>query len=264
MLNESTSATSRQWTPPPHRFRSALHALADSLIAVVVSPACAACSAPLARPTHGAVCAQSWSAVLPFTPPFCHHCGDPLPSWRVISLEAATCARCRRRRSHISSMRAVGMHSGALRTIVHALKYGGRPSVARPLARLMAASAPALLDGVDLVVPVPPHRSRHRARGFNQAEELARHLETGCVVKALRRTRPTPSQTDLPEAQRHANVRGAFALRAGRTVTDCCVLLVDDVCTTGATLEACAAVLAEAGAREVRALTAARVVSRPR
>jgi ComF family protein len=161
-------------------------------------------------------------------------------------------------------MRAVGLHDGALRSVVHALKYGRRPSVAKPLAGLMAASAPELLHGVDRIVPVPLHQGRHRARGFNQAEELARHLEPACMMKALRRTRATPSQTDLPEAQRHANVRGAFALRRGGTVAGLCVLLVDDVCTTGATLEACARVLTEAGAREVRALTAARVVSRLR
>jgi len=79
---------------------------------------------------------------------------------------------------------------------------------------------------------------------------------------ALRRVRATPSQTDLPAARRHANVRNAFALRRGADVTGCVVVLVDDVSTTGATLGACARVLLEGGAREVRALTAARVVSR--
>lgn len=161
-------------------------------------------------------------------------------------------------------MRAVGSHDGTLRSVVHALKYGRRSSVAQPLARLMAASAPELLQGVDRIVPVPLHRARHRARGFNQAEELARHLGPASMMKALRRTRATPSQTDLPEAQRHANVKGAFAVRRGGTVAGLCVLLVDDVCTTGATLEACARVLREAGAREVRALTAARVASKQR
>jgi ComF family protein len=153
------------------------------------------------------------------------------------------------------------MYDGPLREILHALKYGNRPSLAQPLARLMVAGAGDLLAGVDLVVPVPLHRQRRRARGFNQAEELARHLGLGWK-DVLRRTRATPSQTDLPAAQRHANVRDAFALRRGRAVDGLTVLLVDDVSTTGATLEACAGVLRQAGAREVRALTAARVVSR--
>jgi predicted amidophosphoribosyltransferase len=77
----------------------------------------------------------------------------------------------------------------------------------------------------------------------------------------LRRVRPTPSQTDLPAAERHANVRDAFAVRRTARLDNCVVVLVDDVSTTGATLEACARVLREAGAREVRALTVARVVS---
>ena len=124
----------------------------------------------------------------------------------------------------------------------------------------MAAAAVDLLTGVDLVVPVPLHRRRRRARGFNQAEELARHLGPRCRA-VLVRTRATPSQTDLPAAQRHANVRAAFALRRRADVAGLTVLLVDDVSTTGATLEACARVLRLAGAREVRALTAARVVS---
>jgi ComF family protein len=125
----------------------------------------------------------------------------------------------------------------------------------------MIASAGDLVSGVDLVVPVPLHRRRRRARGFNQAEELARHL--GLEWKnVLRRTRATSSQTDLPAARRHANVRNAFSLKRGHAVDGLTVLLVDDVSTTGATLNACAVALRRAGARDVRALTAARVVSR--
>ena len=113
------------------------------------------------------------------------------------------------------------------------------------------------------MVPVPLHRTRQRTRGFNQAAEIARRLPLP-VAHALERVRATRSQTDLPAAQRHANVRGAFVLTARVDVRGAIVVLVDDVSTTGATLEACARVLTAAGAREVRALTVARVVSRPR
>jgi ComF family protein len=145
---------------------------------------------------------------------------------------------------------------------VHALKYGGRRSLAVPLAERMRVSCRDSLAASDVVVPVPLHRRRQRARGFNQAEELARRLGPP-VCLALKRVRPTPSQTDLPAAQRHKNVRGAFRLRWRANVKGLRVVLVDDVCTTGATLEACAWVLRNAGARDVRAVTAARVVSRP-
>lgn len=127
----------------------------------------------------------------------------------------------------------------------------------------MRHEARDVLGGASIAVPVPLHRSRQRTRGFNQAEELARQLGIP-VVRALRRVRATPSQTDLPAARRHANVRDAFAVARRVDVTGLRIVLVDDVSTTGATLEACAAALVKAGAVEVRAVTAARVVSRPR
>jgi ComF family protein len=263
MLSGSKSATSRLPTASRPERRPALRAIADSANAVLIAPACAACGEPLERPTAGPVCEGCWRRILPLSPPFCLQCGDPLPSWRSISRSESRCPRCRRRHSAISSARALGAYDGALRDIVHALKYGHRRSIAGPLARLMREHAAELLDGVDVAVPVPLHRARRRARGFNQAEELGRHMGVP-ARRVLRRTRATPSQTDLPAAQRHANVRGAFAMRRRADVKGLVVLMVDDVSTTGATLEACARTLRSAGAREVRALTAARVVTRPR
>jgi ComF family protein len=242
---------------------TALRAAADGLVAVLLAPRCAACDRPLERPTNGPVCAFCWEAILPITPPVCDICGDPLPTWREASIESARCARCRRRRVAIDRGRAVGVYDGALRQILHAFKYEGRRTIAAPVARLMAQAGQQLLATADVVVPVPLHRRRERSRGFNQARDLA--LQVGSpVADILRRTRPTPSQTDLPAARRHANVRGAFVLAPlGRAAIDGrIVVLIDDVSTTGATLEACARALKDAGAREVRALTAARVVTR--
>jgi ComF family protein len=236
---------------------------ADALIAVFLAPACAACDEPLDEPTRGPVCHRCWAGIVPITPPVCEACGDPLPSWRTISVTCSRCPRCRRRELHITQGRAIGAYEGSLRAIVHALKYDGRRSLAEPLALLLAQHGADVLKDADVVVPVPLHRSRKRARGFNQAAEIARHLPVR-TAHVLRRVRATPSQTDLPAARRHANVRNAFALRRRSRIKECVVVLVDDVSTTGATLEASARVLLEAGAREVRALTVARVVSRPR
>lgn len=151
-----------------------------------------------------------------------------------------------------------------MRTAIHALKYEGRRSLARPLSTLMIRRAGDVLTGADAVVPVPLHPSRHRTRGFNQASDLARRLGPP-VVHLLRRVRATTPQADLPAADRHRNVRDAFAPRRGiRRCRSATLVIVDDVCTTGATLEACAGVLLDEGAREVRAITAARAVkSRP-
>ena len=110
--------------------------------------------------------------------------------------------------------RAVGGYDGALRAIVHALKYEGRRSLAQPLAELMRIRGADMLTGADWAVPVPLHPSRRRERGFNQAADLARHLGVP-VRQALRRHRATRTQTGLPAARRHRNVRGAFALAGG-------------------------------------------------
>jgi ComF family protein len=160
--------------------------------------------------------------------------------------------------------RAIGLYDGALRSIVHALKYEGRRSLAKPLGAMMRARCADVLSDAELAVPVPLHPSRRRERGFNQAEDLASHVGLP-IAAALRRVRRTAPQADLPAGRRHGNVKGAFA--AGKDfqlVLGRVVVLIDDVSTTGATLDACARVLKECGAREVRALTAARVATQRR
>jgi ComF family protein len=241
---------------------------ADALVAVLVAPACAACGTPLSHPSHGPVCNGCWDAVTSFTPPLCGRCGDPLRSWRVFAADAngrQVCCRCAERRSPLTRSRAIGAYDGTLRAILHAFKYDGCRSLSSGLgARLRLATAD-LLGDADLVVPVPLHRSRRRRRGFNQARELAAGLGVP-MVDALRRTRATPSQTGLPAAERRENMRNAFALRrwfARPKLEGLRVVLVDDVSTTGATLEACAEIVRAAGAADVSAVTAARVVSRP-
>jgi ComF family protein len=235
----------------------------DAILAVALSPTCVSCHQLLEQPTGGPVCAACWRSILPLTPPLCDRCGDPLRTWRTTD-PAAPCTRCRRRRSHVDRARAIGAYDGALRAIVHALKYDARRSLARRLASLMRERGADVLSGATCIVPVPLHPSRRRQRGFNQAADLARALGLP-VLEALRRVQATPTQTSLPAARRHKNVRGAFAMtRAGQTLGGAIVVLVDDVCTTGATLDACARVLKERGVVEVRALTAARVVAPPR
>jgi ComF family protein len=164
-----------------------------------------------------------------------------------------------------------------LRDIIHALKYGRRQSIAPRLGRLMRHHGADVLAGADVALPVPLHWSRRHWRGFNQAELLAAELGLP-VGHLLRRVRRTRSQIELPARERHANVEGAFAPRRRdawhwpgwlrRRVTGSLagltVVLVDDVSTTGATLEACARAVKRAGAKQVRAITAARVATRRR
>jgi ComF family protein len=243
----------------PGRRGPGLARFLDALASIVLAPSCAACDDPLEHPMRGPVCDRCWHSILPLTPPLCDRCGDPLPTWRLVSSTLASCARCRRTSRAVDRARAVGGYDGALRAVIHALKYDGRRSLARPIGAMMQHRGAEIIEGAAAAVPVPLHVSRCRHRGFNQAADLARHIGLP-VVHALRRTRATATQTSLPAARRHRNVRHAFApTRAARTLAGLTVVLIDDVSTTGATLDACARVLKDAGVKEVRALTAARV-----
>jgi ComF family protein len=235
-----------------------MRTVVDGLVSVLLAPCCAACHRPLDEPTASIVCEPCWTAIKTIRPPYCGVCGDPMDSWRA-GVPAGRCARCLVRRSHITLGRSVGEYEGALRDILHALKYDRRRSTAGRLSALMRVHGQAALAGADYAVPVPLHWRRRWSRGFNQAAVLAGGLGLP-VVGALRRIRHTRSQTDLPADRRRTNVRGAFGIR--RSLPGAVVVLVDDVSTTGATLEGCAKVLVEAGAREVRTLTAARAVTR--
>jgi ComF family protein len=238
-----------------------LRQLADAALAVLLAPCCAVCDGVLERPLDGAVCPGCWARIARFSPPLCRRCGEPLPSVR--GAPDGVCPACSVTLGAATAVRSVGAFDGALADIVHALKYGRRPSVAAPLAGLMREAGGDLLAAVDLVVPVPLHRRRQRERGFNQAEALARGLGPA-VCLALARPRATAPQVGLSGTARRANLQGAFTLtRAATALRGRAVAVVDDVLTTGATVAACADVLTAARPRAIVAITAARAVSGP-
>jgi ComF family protein len=163
----------------------------------------------------------------------------------------------------VSRAAAVDEYDGRMKDIIHALKYDRRRSISPRLGALMRDCGADLLRDADCVVPVPLHPRREYSRGFNQAHDLALHLGPP-LLPMLRRVVYTQSQIDLPKHERHSNVRDAFSFRpvpGSRFPVPGVVVLIDDVATTGATLEQCAIVLKRSGVREVRAVTAARVVS---
>jgi ComF family protein len=163
----------------------------------------------------------------------------------------------------VDRSRSAGRYDGTLRHIIHALKYEGRRSLSVRLGKVLAEAGTDLLSDAQCVVPVPLHPWRRLTRGFNQAADLAACLELP-IVHALWRTRATSPQTGLTAAGRRRNVRGAFMMspllsaRVRKSMIEGrIVVLIDDVRTTGATLDACAQVLKKAGVKEVRALTVA-------
>jgi ComF family protein len=234
---------------------------ANASLRLLLNPLCAACDAPLDKPLEGPVCGSCWSGVARLTPPCCARCGDALASGRSAS---PFCPRCLRDPPLFTGARSAGQYHGSLRNIIHAFKYGRRRVLADRLARMMADAGADLINAADAVVPVPLHPRRTLGRGFNQADDLARHLGRP-VCRVLRRCRHGPPQASLPAARRQANVQRAYALRrtpgARTLIQGKTLVLVDDVMTTGATLDACAAVLLGAGARTVLAITAARAVA---
>jgi ComF family protein len=248
---------------PRVRGAARLTVLADALTSILLAPRCAACDTPLDTPSTGPVCASCWDAVRRLRPPLCSRCGDELVSWRHSADGASRCQRCRRLALALDTGRAAADYDGAIRRVIHAFKYQGRRSLATPLGAMLRAAGADMLADASCTIPVPLHPLRRLARGFNQAADLARTLPVPCI-HALRRTRRTAPQEQLTAAARQRNVRNAFGvspLLRSRTraqfIAGQVVVLVDDVRTTGATLEHCARALKNAGAREVRALTVA-------
>ncbi|HLK10146.1 MAG TPA: double zinc ribbon domain-containing protein [Candidatus Binatia bacterium] len=232
------------------------------LLADLLFPAdCEACGAPLA-PGHGScLCPSCRSRIVPPPPPLCARCGIPVR-------RAGTCADCLRRPPRFARARASGLYlsdAGRLNPLaaaVCALKYRRRRPVAWTLARLLADRYPFSPDAV--LVPVPLHLRRLRERGFNQSLLLARGLSRwrrlAVEPRALVRVRPTTAQPGLSRAERERNLGEAFAVRDAARIRDRHVVLVDDVLTTGATANACAAALLAGGALRVDVYTVGRAL----
>ncbi len=189
----------------------------------------------------------------------CQRCGSPLGG------TASLCRSCTQNPPEVEGVRSVVLFEGSARQAVHQLKYAGYTALAAPLARLMAqywCAAPLL---VDVWAAVPLHVARQRERGYNQSyllgREFARLVGLPEMSGTLRRVRATQAQVGLSASERRVNVHGAFAYcppHGGQGVQGQRVLLIDDVCTTAATLEACAIELKKAGAVSVWGFTLAR------
>ncbi len=213
-------------------------------------------------PPRCVICHQSGSWLCPachdtiefILPPVCPHCGQP-------SSVALLCPSCRRAPLQIDGIRAVGYLEGALRTAIHRFKYSGIRLLAAPLGQLMSQYLLRNPLPVDVLVPVPLHPQRLKERGYNQAALLAKEMEKALGLPLLEdtlvRVRSTIPQVGLSARERRDNVRGAFYC-ADAGLKEQRILLVDDVCTTGATLEACSLALRERAVGAVWGLVLAR------
>jgi ComF family protein len=233
--------------------------IARAVVDGVLPPRCLACGATV--DDVDALCPACWGSMSFFAPPWCAVCGLPFPHPMG---DDAVCADCARERHSWDQARAVLRYDRHSRRLVLMLKHGDQTHLARAFGGWMRRAGGDLLDGADLLVPVPLHWTRLFSRRFNQAALLANAIHTagGPSLGAdwLVRCRRTPSQGRLGPLARERNVRGAFALRRGRSVQGRSVVLIDDVLTTGATAEECARVLRRAGAASIGVLTLARAL----
>lgn len=233
---------------------SALSGAAGILLDLLFPPRCAACGA------YGSFLCSSCIDSLPLVEhPFCPVCAQP-------QRHDALCADCRTQRPAFAGARAPYRYEGAARKAVLALKYNHLAAVAEPMGKLLSdylMDSP-VRSSVDVIVPVPLHRTRQRQRGYNQAALLASRMGRACGLPVsegvLARVRSTPPQVRASNlTQRRRNVADAFACHDD-SLRGASVLVIDDVMTTGATLDACARALRAAGARSVWGLTFAREV----
>ena len=227
---------------------------------------CVSCREPV---DGEGVCAACWAKLSFIEPPYCPRLGIPFvydPGPELLSMEAIANPPAYRR------ARAAVRYDDVARTLVHSLKYQDRTDLAPAMGRWMARAGRELLDGADMLVPVPLHWRRAWRRRYNQSGALARVIERQAGVRVrgevLRRVRATEQQIGLSRAQRATNVQGAFQVSADRQseVQGRRIVLIDDVLTSGATVDACARALLRARAAQVDVLVFARVVesgSRP-
>ena len=227
----------------------------------ILPPLCLICRGSVQG--HGGLCAQCWSGIDFIEPPRCDRLGIPLP---VPSDELVVSAAALADPPIYDRARAVARYDGAMRELIHALKYGDRHEGVALFARWMIHAGADVIAGADIIVPVPLAHLRLWSRRFNQAALLARAIGKAANIPddpfALKRIRRTPSQVGLSAEQRRRNVAGAFRVPERRLpeVADRNVLIIDDVITTGATANACARTLKRAGAARVDVLALARVV----
>lgn len=233
-------------------------------IRFVLPVECASCGSPLTDDPIPLFCAGCWGTIAPLTRSRCAHCDRPFASPVATAYSPGhVCQSCAERPPSYTRAWTLYPYLAPLRDAVCLLKYRGKVGLASPLARLMIDRLPPL-PALDLIIPVPLHPRRLREREFNQslllADRIGRHLNVPVSFTDLARILPSPAQTTLSRKGRLKNLRGAFAVGEPESVGGKRILLIDDVFTTGATVNECAKSLRKAGAGDVFVLTLARTV----
>ncbi len=244
-------------------------AASDALVSIIFPSGCRICNALLVDSRRVPICQECLASFERVPAAACKICGRPLASLAHKEQQLPLCPACQEKTYAFDYARSFAIYNGPLVRAILLLKFEQIEPLgvwfAERLAELVQNEAEKL--ATDVIVPVPLHRQRERERGYNQAalmsKPLAKRLRLPHKALLLMRTRARPDKQILSLEERWESVRGAFATRPGSQIDNLRVLLVDDVLTTGATLDACARALRDAGAKSVVALTVARAVRNP-
>jgi len=250
-----------------------LSGASDALVSVFFPAGCRLCERVLVRASTVPICEECLGSFAAVGGAVCETCGQPLAAWSLggtreeRATECLMCPECQTREYGFDRARSYALYKAGLVRAIVLLKFERVEPLGRWFAGRLAEVAKREALAADVVVPVPLHRQRERERGYNQADLIAKPLarRLGLPYRAvlLVRTKPRPDKHILTMEERWDSVRGAFATRPGIKVDNLRVLLVDDVMTTGATLDACAKALRGAGAKSVIGLTVARAARHP-
>jgi ComF family protein len=236
----------------------AVGTLAKNILNLLYPLCCASCGRALDVGAGAEVCSHCLKSIRPNPKPYCIRCGRP------VQRAGETCTDCRRALPRFARAYSACLYEGTIRELVHSFKYKNRPSLGGVLSDLMwgfIEDNKDILYGVDALTSVPLAAGRRRSRGFNQASLLAEKISARAAIpfgEMLLKIRRTSHQNELPRERRLTNLTGAFRVRPGVRLAGLRILLVDDVMTTGATLDECAAVLMASGTKDVVCLTLAR------
>ncbi len=229
------------------------------ILDAVFPAGCKSCGKKLGLNRESCFCESCWKEIRLIKEPSCIYCGKQL-----YNINEHFCAACTLRRLSFTDNRSAGVYEGVLKKALHEFKYKGKMSLGTPLGGLMAGyiRGNGGVEDIDLIIPVPIFEKKKDKREYNQAELLADHIgktfALPVVKDVLIRSADTPPQYKLEVEERFKNVKGAFSVNNTIKIKWACILLIDDLLTTGATADECSKMLLGSGASQIRVFTLAR------
>jgi ComF family protein len=225
----------------------------NRFLRILFPEVCPLCKKPSTDHKTAPICPLCWQTIQPYRGNICQRCGRPL-----VSQVPSTCGECLKYEPAFKFVRSFGLYEGILKKAINLLKYHGIKRLSRPLSEILLEIK---MPQVEIVIPVPLHERRLRQREFNQSALLAKYvaksLGTTLILDCLIKIRDTMPQVGLSAKDRKKNIKKAFEVKDEEIIKGKDIMLIDDVFTTGATVQECSKVLKKAGAGDIYVITLA-------